>query len=70
MTKQEALEKLEKYKGKWLYRDNREDSGEFFILDCRRDPFWIKKAMYLGSQEQIEAAAELVAEVTSKEAAA
>jgi len=57
MTKNEALKKLEGRTG-WLIRKT---SGEFAILNIKRDPYWIKEAIYLNSPEQIEAAAEWMA---------
>jgi len=65
MTKQEAMEKLEKYhrSGLWLYRNS---EGRFCIKAFYKDPWWIKEAIYLFSQDQLEAAAEWVAEVTEE----
>ena len=62
MTKQEAMEKLEKYRGSrlWLFRNG---EGKFCVKDFPGDPHWLKEAIFLFSDEQIEAAAEWVAEV-------
>ena len=61
MTKQEALEKLEKYRGSrlWLFRNS---EGKFCIGNFGRDPHWLREAIFLFSDEQIEAAAEWIEE--------
>jgi len=63
MTVQEAMKKLEGKtgRGKWLIRSG----GEFSILNSLRDPYWHSEAMYLGSDVQIAAAAEWMAEATA-----
>jgi hypothetical protein len=64
MTKQEALKKLEGKTGmdKWLFRKL---SGEFAIKTSSRDPYWLSEAIHLLSNEQINAAAEWMVEVTA-----
>jgi hypothetical protein len=64
MIKAEALKKLEGKTGpgKWLYQKM---TGEFAILNSYSDPKYLKKAIYLFTNEQIEAAAEWMAEATA-----
>ena len=63
MTKTEALEKLKGKTGrdKWLVQ---EQTGEFVILNSQIDPWWRTKAINLFSNDQIEAAAEWIAEAS------
>jgi hypothetical protein len=62
MIKQEALKKLEGKtgRGKWLYR---KFNGEFAILNSLRDPYWLSEAIYLFSDEKINAAVEWMVSV-------
>ena len=61
MSIQEAIKKLKEKAGrnKWLCR---ESSGEFYILTSEKDPFWSKKAIWLGTVFHIEIAAKWIME--------
>ena len=61
MTKQEVMKLLEGRTGRdrWLCKEK--TSGEFFVVCCDLDPWNYKEAMWLGTSEHIENAAEWAA---------
>ena len=64
MNKDKAMKKLEGKtgKGKWLYRKL---NGKFSILNSLSDPKYLREAIHLFSDEQIEAAAEWLSSETA-----